>query len=106
MIRRPPRSTRTDTLFPYTTLFRSSVWAQYTVRVPKRADVQATLSAASLPSFVHYPAPLNRKPAVADPHAVLRVGDQAASEALRLPMHPYLAQIGRASGRAGVCQYL
>src|SRR3546814_10543394 len=28
MIRRPPRSTRTDTLFPYTTLFRSSMNAQ------------------------------------------------------------------------------
>src|SRR3546814_3818210 len=27
MIRRPPRSTRTDTLFPYTTLFRSG-WAR------------------------------------------------------------------------------
>src|SRR3546814_13356562 len=27
MIRRPPRSTRTDTLFPYTTLFRSQVSA-------------------------------------------------------------------------------
>src|SRR3546814_9187530 len=26
MIRRPPRSTRTDTLFPYTTLFRSALW--------------------------------------------------------------------------------
>src|SRR3546814_7507246 len=26
MIRRPPRSTRTDTLFPYTTLFRSHSW--------------------------------------------------------------------------------
>src|SRR3546814_1425341 len=26
MIRRPPRSTRTDTLFPYTTLFRSEEW--------------------------------------------------------------------------------
>src|SRR3546814_17815553 len=25
MIRRPPRSTRTDTLFPYTTLFRSTL---------------------------------------------------------------------------------
>src|SRR3546814_14443594 len=25
MVRRPPRSTRTDTLFPYTTLFRSEV---------------------------------------------------------------------------------
>src|SRR3546814_18874719 len=28
MIRRPPRSTRTDTLFPYTTLFRSTVRAR------------------------------------------------------------------------------
>src|SRR3546814_13975877 len=27
MIRRPPRSTRTDTLFPYTTLFRSRILA-------------------------------------------------------------------------------
>src|SRR3546814_5102900 len=27
MIRRPPRSTRTDTLFPYTTLFRSPIRA-------------------------------------------------------------------------------
>src|SRR3546814_5340706 len=27
MIRRPPRSTRTDTLFPYTTLFRSALCA-------------------------------------------------------------------------------
>src|SRR3546814_7850011 len=27
MMRRPPRSTRTDTLFPYTTLFRSEVAA-------------------------------------------------------------------------------
>src|SRR3546814_1982901 len=26
LIRRPPRSTRTDTLFPYTTLFRSPCW--------------------------------------------------------------------------------
>src|SRR3546814_975361 len=28
MIRRPPRSTRTDTLFPYTTLFRSPQWSE------------------------------------------------------------------------------
>src|SRR3546814_17683364 len=37
MIRLPPRSTRTDTLFPYTTLFRSS-WAPARVRAraPRR----------------------------------------------------------------------
>src|SRR3546814_1909091 len=29
MIRRPPRSTRTDTLFPYTTLFRSNLLARF-----------------------------------------------------------------------------
>src|SRR3546814_19192698 len=32
MIRRPPRSTRTDTLFPYTTLFRSVRFEQDIVR--------------------------------------------------------------------------
>src|SRR3546814_14297991 len=35
MIRRPPRSTRTDTLFPYTTLFRS-------VRDPRRSFVSGS----------------------------------------------------------------
>src|SRR3546814_5537430 len=35
MIRRPPRSTRTDTLFPYTTLFRSHfVISGYTEHLP------------------------------------------------------------------------
>src|SRR3546814_7294240 len=29
MLRRPPRSTRTDTLFPYTTLFRSGMATHY-----------------------------------------------------------------------------
>src|SRR3546814_20301558 len=32
MIRRPPRSTRTDTLFPYTTLFRSGLRVAWTDR--------------------------------------------------------------------------
>src|SRR3546814_5133315 len=43
MIRRPPRSTRTDTLFPYTTLFRSAARAG---RLPahQRQDVGRTLS--------------------------------------------------------------
>src|SRR3546814_10867684 len=35
MIRRPPRSTRTDTLFPYTTLFRSAEWQNHPLRAVK-----------------------------------------------------------------------
>src|SRR3546814_17086485 len=37
MIRRPPRSTRTDTLFPYTTLFRSGQPAAGVVHAPALA---------------------------------------------------------------------
>src|SRR3546814_5638767 len=36
MIRRPPRSTRTDTLFPYTTLFRSAFHEDCTVAIGRR----------------------------------------------------------------------
>src|SRR3546814_10224710 len=38
MIRRPPRSTRTDTLFPYTTLFRSHGHAEFSLVHPDRRD--------------------------------------------------------------------
>src|SRR3546814_1596481 len=38
MIRRPPGSTRTDTLFPYTTLFRSSANVLWTARRILRAN--------------------------------------------------------------------
>src|SRR3546814_14851945 len=38
MMRRPPRSTRTDTLFPYTTLFRSYVLGITSID-PERSDL-------------------------------------------------------------------
>src|SRR3546814_4605260 len=44
MIRRPPRSTRTDTLFPYTTLFRSRLFIEinrYFGAFPKMRDKNA-----------------------------------------------------------------
>src|SRR3546814_11559530 len=43
MIRRPPRSTRTDTLFPYTTLFRSLDQNSYLVRAFGRLTVKRGL---------------------------------------------------------------
>src|SRR3546814_9821405 len=44
MIRRPPRSTRTDTLFPYTTLFRSPVFDG-----AHESEIKAMLKLADLP---------------------------------------------------------
>ena len=67
-----------------------SAWAQYTIRVRNRAKRQEILKSAGIPTAVHYPLPLNKQPAVADPTAELPVGDRAAAEVLSLPMHPYL----------------
>src|SRR3546814_17034187 len=46
MIRRPPRSTRTDTLFPYTTLFRSpqESHAQVLVESPVESSLSSSYS--------------------------------------------------------------
>src|SRR3546814_1003666 len=46
MIRRPPRSTRTDTLFPYTTLFRSTIANRG--KVPRAAALAAQAAADAL----------------------------------------------------------
>src|SRR3546814_1217069 len=54
MIRRPPRSTRIDTLFPYTTLFRSleniaeigAVTAEAALRLPARIAAKTATPAA------------------------------------------------------------
>src|SRR3546814_18369871 len=69
MIPRPPRSTRTDTLFPYTTLFRSNRLAQrvvaalsvqtsrgplYEVDTRLRPSVAQGLLAVSVDSFAKY----------------------------------------------------
>ncbi len=68
----------------------TSVWAQYTLRVPNRSSVRDAMKMAGVPTAIHYPLPLNRQPAVADEQAVLPEGDRAADEVLSLPMHPYI----------------
>src|SRR3546814_9720669 len=44
MIRRPPRSTRTDTLFPYTTLFRSVVVEHHSNAESDHDDARSRLA--------------------------------------------------------------
>jgi UDP-2-acetamido-2-deoxy-ribo-hexuluronate aminotransferase len=73
---------------------RDSVWGQYTVFVPQRAAVQATLQAAGIPTAVHYPKPLHHQVAYAAfccpdccPHSVA-----AADRVMSLPMSPDLSE--------------
>src|SRR3546814_5279682 len=57
MIRRPPRSTRTDTLFPYTTLFRSLIPS---VKAKQRKGRRALADLGS--ALTHYSDPILQKP--------------------------------------------
>jgi dTDP-4-amino-4,6-dideoxygalactose transaminase len=75
----------------------TSVWAQYTVRLPAGQDrdrVAAKLKACGIPTAVYYAKPLHRQTAYRDyPTAGngLPVSDRLAGEVLSLPMHPYLS---------------
>src|SRR3546814_11782224 len=52
MIRRPPRSTRTDTLFPYTPLFRSLLGYRTILRLDASARVAGSYSRALVDRLV------------------------------------------------------
>src|SRR3546814_21189253 len=54
MIRRPPRSTRTDTLFPYTTLFRSLDQGVHPQRVTRVRKAQLRYEGTDSPLPVDY----------------------------------------------------
>jgi UDP-2-acetamido-2-deoxy-ribo-hexuluronate aminotransferase len=81
---------------PFVVPHNQSVWAQYTVQVAARDQVQESLKAVGVPTAVHYPIPLNRQPAVKDDAARLPVGDAVAQKVMSLPMHPYLEEAAQA----------
>jgi len=72
---------------PYIESFNTSVYAQYTVQVENREQVQARLKEAGIPTAVHYPVPLNRQPALACSERFSR-SEHAAERVMSLPMHP------------------
>jgi UDP-2-acetamido-2-deoxy-ribo-hexuluronate aminotransferase len=74
---------------------RTSVWAQYTVRVQNRDQVQAELHKAGIPTAVHYPMPLHMQECFQ--YLGLKQGDfpiseQAAQEVMSLPINPFLTE--------------
>lgn len=76
---------------PFVESHNVSAWAQYTIRVAGRDAVQERLRKAGIPTAVHYPIPLNKQPAVAQPDVKLPVGDAVSAQVVSLPMHPSLS---------------
>ena len=75
---------------PKVSLGSVSAWAQYSVQVSNRSEVQQALKGLGIPTMVHYPVPLNKQPAVCDSSAFCPVGDSVSEKILSLPMSPYL----------------
>ena len=73
----------------------TSSWAQYTIRVQGRDQVQQALTKNQIPTAVHYPVPLYRQPALAQSETNCPQSDRAADEVLSLPMHPYLGEMAQ-----------
>src|SRR3546814_13823913 len=94
MIRRPPRSTRTDTLFPYTTLFRS-------------ADFRAPIVAETLLDRLSMVTRTFPRTLLIGAHdAVLADRLRATGTALVLIEAGPRLEIGRASCRERECPYV
>src|SRR3546814_14279699 len=101
MRRRPPRSTRTDTLFPYTTLFRSAVHEKEVEaemwRIEIREDAKGRIRAKR---DAYLTSDEGRAEAAARfEEQIIDLGDLPDPE-------PLIEEIGRASCRERVCQYV
>src|SRR3546814_16893494 len=107
MRRRPPRSTRTDTLFPYTTLFRSVWW---------RSAPAGSVGPSSANEYTVLPMSADAAPNALTPETVAwieSVTEKKVTAARHIPAGGRLGWFvdvgggtGRASWRASVCRYV
>src|SRR3546814_16014857 len=109
MRRRPPRSTRTDTLFPYTTLFRSMVAPLLKVMFDPCCPIKLFVIVVGeepenvvveLAAVEMLPATFDTLSKVTDDPVVV------ATSPVTSPLTVPESSIGRASCRARVCQYV
>ena len=91
---------------PYIEPFNTSVYAQYTIQVNNREQVQKTLQEAGIPTAVHYPIPLNLQPAftgLSQGEGSFPIAEQIAKRVMSLPMGPDLRDKERADIVLNIC---
>ncbi len=70
-----------------------SVWAQYTLRVPNRAAIQAHLQKQGIPTAIHYPMPLHLQACfqyLNFSEGAFPVAELLSKEVISLPMNPFI----------------
>jgi len=75
--------------------YNYSSYAQYTVAVENRAEVQNALQQQNIPTAIHYPVGLHAQPIIAsltDEKLSFPITESVANRVLSLPFHPYLTR--------------
>lgn len=80
---------------PMIAFHNTSVYAQYTIEVNNRNEVQKKLQQRGIPTAVYYPQPIHLQPAFASLNygeGSFPVAETVAQHVLSLPIHPYLTK--------------
>ena len=82
-----------ELVVPFVDSHTTSAFAQYSVRVQNRDEVQAKLKEQGIPTAVHYPMPLHLQECFAylnNKKGDFPICEQVSNEIMSLPMNPYL----------------
>ncbi len=82
-----------EIVLPFVAEEATSAWAQYSVRVQNRDEVQAQLKEQGIPTAVHYPMSLHLQECfeyLGYKQGDFPIAEQVSSEIMSLPMNPYL----------------
>lgn len=74
---------------------RTSVWAQYSIRLDKRDLLQEKLKMAGIPTAIHYPMPLHLQEcfvSLGGRKGDFPISEKISEEIMSLPMNPYLSE--------------
>jgi len=81
-------------VLPFVDEKASSAWAQYSIRVKNRDEIQAKLKEQGVPTAVHYPMPLHRQECfeyLGYEEGDFPIAEKVSKEIMSLPMNPYLS---------------
>ncbi len=85
----------TNLVLPFIAKEATSVWAQYSVRVQDRDEIQMKLKDQGIPTAVHYPMPLHLQECfsyLGYKEGDFPIAEHVSNEIMSLPMNPYLEE--------------
>jgi UDP-2-acetamido-2-deoxy-ribo-hexuluronate aminotransferase len=86
--------TKSNLILPHVDKKATSAWAQYSIRVKNRDEIQEKLKVAGIPTAVHYPMPLHLQECfeyLGYKKGDFPISEIVSQEIMSLPMNPYVS---------------